>query len=259
MSKQTKFIEMIAPEAIAGAKEYGFLHPSICIAQACHESGFGTSKQAVEAMDYHGLKKNNELLYTDTYYERATEEVTAAKLATLSAEERATAKLLKNGNYDVTHQKSTAWCKFHSLGGAMRGYYMYLKAWTHYNKPIDVFKIKDARECLNQIAKTYATRSTYADQVWKIVEQYGLLKYDEGFVPATSATLLTAKKGDKVTTSKDYKVATSENNAKKGLYAKDSKGADKVYPAGEYYVYKVSGECVNISKNKLTAGGWILP
>lgn len=259
MSKQTKFIEMIAPEAIAGAKEYGFLHPSICIAQACHESGFGTSKQAVEAMDYHGLKKNNPLLYTDVFYEKATEEVTPEKLATLSAEERATAKLLKNGNYDVTTQKATPWCKFHSLGGAIRGYYMYLKAWEHYNKPVDVFKIVDAKECLNRIAKTYATRSTYADQVWAIVQQYGLLKYDEGFVPTSPTMILAAKKGDKITTSKDYKVATSESNAIKGVYAKDSNGADKVYPKGEYYIYKISGECVNISKNKLTAGGWILP
>lgn len=259
MSKQTKFIEMIAPEAIAGAKEYGFLHPSICIAQACHESGFGTSAQAVNAMNYHGLKKNNSLLYSGTYMEKATEEVTAAKLATLSAEERATAKLLENGNYDVTTTKPTSWCRFFSLGGAMRGYYMYLKAWSHYNKPIDVFKIEDARQCLDQIAKTYATRTTYADQVWSIIVQYDLLKYDAEFVPATPTTLLNSKKGDKITTSKDYKVATSESNAKKGIYAKDSKGADKVYPAGEYYIYKVSGECVNISKSKLTAGGWILP
>lgn len=67
------------------------------------------------------------------------------------------------------------------------------------------------------------------------------------------------KKGDKVVTDKDYPVATSESKAIKGQYAKKLDGSLNVYKAGEYYIYKVSGECVNISKTKLLPGGWILP
>lgn len=67
------------------------------------------------------------------------------------------------------------------------------------------------------------------------------------------------KKGDKIVTTEDYCVATSESKAKNGQFAKNINGTNKVYAAGEYYVYKVSGDCVNISKNKLIPGGWIYP
>lgn len=67
------------------------------------------------------------------------------------------------------------------------------------------------------------------------------------------------KKGDKVVTDKDYPVATSESKAKRAEWATNKDGSIKVYPEGEYYVYKVANGCVNLSKTKLLPGGWILP
>lgn len=69
----------------------------------------------------------------------------------------------------------------------------------------------------------------------------------------TDKSLLLYKKGDEVYTTKDYTVYSSESNALKAINPK------KVYPAGKYYIYKISNGCVNISKSKLLPGGWILP
>lgn len=67
------------------------------------------------------------------------------------------------------------------------------------------------------------------------------------------------KKGDLVATEKDYYISTSESKAKMGIYAIDKDGSIKVYPKGQYYVYKMSNGCVNISKSRLLPGGWIVP
>lgn len=61
------------------------------------------------------------------------------------------------------------------------------------------------------------------------------------------------KKGDTVHIDEDVVVYNSESDALK------ARNPRKTYPAGDYYVYKVSGQCVNISKNRLLPGGWILP
>ena len=53
----TNFIKMIAPIAQAQAKKHGDrLYASICIAQACHESGYGTSAKMKKANAVYGIK-----------------------------------------------------------------------------------------------------------------------------------------------------------------------------------------------------------
>lgn len=232
-TRQKEFIDLIAPLAVKGANLYSFPFPSVCIAQAIHESGFGKSTLAINNYNYFGIKLNHSGISDIYTVGSATEEV--------------------NGK-DVTTE-GTKWAKFHSVYDGVLGYYRYLTVWTHY---APAFEKKTWQECLKHISKTYATRSTYYDQVASIVVKYNLTQYDSETAPI-DVDWKYVKKGDTVTTIKDYPVGLSESKVKKGIYAKNRDGSTKVYPKGNYYVYKVSGECVNISKSKLLPGGWILP
>lgn len=238
MSKQTDFIDKIAPYAIEAAEAYGFPYPSVCIAQACHESGFGTSSLAKDGIwNFFGIKLNNKGISEKYVVGNATEEV--------------------NGK-DVT-TSGTKWAAFNSVSDGVYGYFRYLTVWKHYNV---VFSMqgKGYEAVARQIAKTYATRSNYGDKIVAMIKQYNLTKYDakmEHFVPMMNWSSL--KKGDIINTYKEYKVAMSESKARNGIYATNKDGSYKVYPVGQYYVYKVSNGCVNISKSKLLPGGWIFP
>lgn len=57
--------------------------------------------------------------------------------------------------------------------------------------------------------------------------------------------------GDKVTINNDIKVYTTAKNAL------EAKSATKSYQAGTYYIYKRSGNAINIAKTAGTSGGWI--
>lgn len=229
-TKQREFINKIAPFAVAGAKKYGFPFPSICIAQAIHESGWGSSTLAINNLNFFGIKLNHAGI-SDLYtIGNAVEEV--------------------NGK-DVTFS-GEKWAKFHSVEDGVNGYYRYLTVWQHY---APAFKMRTREECMRHIGKTYATRTGYADKILKIIKDYDLTIYDNHY----TLDWTKVKKGDKVVTAQDYKVALSESKAKKAQYAKNVDGSVKVYPKGEYYIYKVSGDCVNISKTKLLPGGWIYP
>lgn len=54
---EKRFVELIGPKAIKDFKTCGLL-PSITIAQACLECGFGTSELAVNANNFFGMKTN---------------------------------------------------------------------------------------------------------------------------------------------------------------------------------------------------------
>lgn len=234
MSKQTEFIAKIAPIAIEASKLYKYPYPSICIAQACHESGFGKSSLAKDGVwNFFGIKLNKSGISDKYVIGDATEEV--------------------NGK-DVT-TSGTKWAAFHSVKDGVYGYFRYLTVWQHYNV-VFTMQGKGVEAVVRQIAKTYATRSDYADKILKMINQYNLTQYDD---EAPIIDWSKVKKGDTVNTVRDYNVAMSESKARSGIYAKDKNGTYKVYPKGQYYVFKVANGCVNISKSKLLPGGWIFP
>ena len=54
-TQRATFLQKVAPIAIRQAKKHGDkLYPSVCIAQAIHESGWGTSKKMVRANALYG-------------------------------------------------------------------------------------------------------------------------------------------------------------------------------------------------------------
>ena len=56
-AQRATFLNMIAPIAVEQAKKHGFkIFASVCIAQAIHESGWGTSTKMVRANALYGVK-----------------------------------------------------------------------------------------------------------------------------------------------------------------------------------------------------------
>ena len=66
-----EFISIIAPIAVQDWRERRIMLPSVVIAQACKESGFGTSELAVNASALFGIKKND---WTGKTYRKKADE-----------------------------------------------------------------------------------------------------------------------------------------------------------------------------------------
>lgn len=66
------------------------------------------------------------------------------------------------------------------------------------------------------------------------------------------AQISTLKIGDKVTLNESIKGYNTADNAIKG------KNSTVTYPAGTYYIYKVYGQAINITRNKSIAGAWVV-
>ena len=75
MAQQEDFIKAIAPYCIKYAKQYGFKVASPAIAQACLESGYGTSSKA-KHHNYFGLKyrANRLTVNNGTFIDRSSEQ-----------------------------------------------------------------------------------------------------------------------------------------------------------------------------------------
>lgn len=70
---QTDFLNKVAPQAVKVAKKYG-IYPSVMIAQAIVESGWGQSSLAVDANNLFGIKADNS--WTGATYSATTREET---------------------------------------------------------------------------------------------------------------------------------------------------------------------------------------
>lgn len=236
-TEQKKFIEKIYRYAVGFGFIYGFPFPSICIAQAIHESGWGTSFLSVNNLNFFGIKLNHEGISDIFTIGNATEEVNGKDMTT----------------------SGTKWAKFRTVSDAVEGYYKYLTVWTHY---APAFKMTSREDCVRHIGKTYATRTGYADKILKIIKDYGLDVYDvydlKSFtldnnlkIGDTVTLLEDLKVGDKIELSQDVGISISEDKAKKGVTL-------KTYRKGTYYVYKISNGCINITGNSKSPGGWIV-
>lgn len=153
MSRQ-EFIETVAKAAKKYASKYGFNIVSIVIAQACLESGYGTSNKA-KHHNYFGLKyrANRVTCHSGTFVDGSKEQN-------------------GNGSYvAITDQ----WYEFASLDSGVEGYFQFINVKRYEN----LKEVKDAREYLELLRKDgYATSLDYVKNVWRIVEDNDLTKYD---------------------------------------------------------------------------------
>ena len=142
-----EFIETIAPIMIKYAKQYGHKIVSAAIAQACLESGYGTSPKA-KHHNYFGLKyRKNRVTCNQGYFEDGGSEQNA------------------DGTYVLLPTKTT-WYNFETMDAGCAGYYEFL------NIPAYA-KVKQAstpQQYLQELKNAhYATSLNYVSNVNKVV------------------------------------------------------------------------------------------
>lgn len=158
----SQFISMIAPLAQKAYKTLGKVKPSVCIGMACVESAYGTSKIMSQHNAYFGQKvgtgKTATKYWSGKFFtSRTSEEYTIGHHSVIKAAFRA---------YDNAEQ-------------SVFNYYELLNT-TLYKK---VQATADYKTQMAQIkACGYMTSSTEVNSVIRIIEAYGLTKYDSDTV-----------------------------------------------------------------------------
>lgn len=157
------FIERMAPIAVRQAKKHGNrIFASVCIAQACTESAYGTTQRMIKANAVFGIKVGKSAYHfgsawKDLSYNTKTKEVVKGKYETITDNFRA----------------------YFSLDEATEDYFDLLCTASRYKKALNA---KDYKECIRAIAPSYATAEQdnckYSKTIISIIEKYGLTKYD---------------------------------------------------------------------------------
>lgn len=180
------FIETMAPIAVRQAEKHGNkIYPSVCIAQACCESAYGTSPKMINANAVFGIKVGSSkyhfgTAWKDKSYNTKTKEV-------------------RNGKYQVETDDFRA---YDSLEDATEDYFDMLCVASRYKSALNA---PDYKACIRAIAPSYATAEqmnhSYSNSVIKIIEDYNLARYDPDKVNpyVLTATLMKiGSRGDSV-------------------------------------------------------------
>ena len=151
-NEQKVFIEHIASAAQACYKEYHIL-PSLVIAMAIKESGWGKSQLAAKNFNYFGMKCGSSWRGKSVNL-RTKEEYTAGVLTTIRDNFRA---------YD-------------SMEEGVRGYFDFISTKRYAN----LHEATTPRQYLEMIkADGYATSSSYVATNMNVIEKYGLTVFDD--------------------------------------------------------------------------------
>lgn len=205
---QEKFIEKIGAMAKADMAQRGIC-AAITIAQAILESGWGKSELAQNANNLFGMKKS---LSGNTWpgsswdgksvYSKQTKEVYASGPATVQADFRAYKTLQESVN---DHSAYLAGAR---NGSALR--YKGLVGCTDYKKAAQIIK-----------AGGYATAPDYVEKLCRLVEQYGLTRYNttykEQATEAAAKTPYTVKVSTQIPILKTP-AGTKVKTCPKGIY-----------------------------------------
>lgn len=149
-----EFIASVAQYVQRFAPEYGIAVHSPIIAQACLESGWGKSKLSETYHNYFGLKCGSK--WTGK----------AVNLTTKEEYMPGTKTTIRD-----------AFRVYDSMEDGIKGYFEFLQLERYHN----LRGITDPRKYLETIKTDgYATSSTYVTELMKVIETYGLTKYDKG-------------------------------------------------------------------------------
>lgn len=161
MAQQEDFIKAIAPYCIKYARQYGFKVASPAIAQACLESGYGTSSKA-KHHNYFGLKyrANRLTVNNGTFIDGSSEQ-------------------RPDGSYvPITDQ----WFNFDTMEKGVEGYFQFINI-ANYSK------VKTANTPLQYLQEIknagYATSINYVTNVNNVINKWNLSKYDKEMEGAT--------------------------------------------------------------------------
>lgn len=176
------FIDKIAPIAQEKAKgRTKWSLPSVCIAQACCESAYGTSAKMIKANALFGIKVGRS-------------KVKFGKAWKGKAYSTRTKECYDDKTYmDIVD----VFRAYDSVSDAVEDYYDMLAACSRYNRCLNQ---PDAKACITAIKNGgYATSPTYINTIMTIINRYDLTKYDTVItgVPAVPAARQTLRLGDK--------------------------------------------------------------
>ena len=151
-----EFIQTIAPMAVKDMKKTGIL-ASVTMAQAIHESAYGTSSLALEGKNLFGIKAGG---WSGKTFSKKTQEYIGGKWYTVTAKFRAYTSYQKSIT-DHSRYLNTA-----RNGSHLR--YRGLKGCKNYKKAFQIIKNGG-----------YATDPKYVSKLCKIVKKYDLTQYDK--------------------------------------------------------------------------------
>lgn len=159
------FIDLIAPLAVEQAKKHGNkIFASVCIAQAAHETGFGTSKTMMKYNAPFGIKVGKSAYHFGTAWK-------GASYNTRTTEYYGAGATKINDNFRA----------YSSLSDAVTDYFDMLCVASRYKGALNA---PDYKTCIRAIAPSYATGETqnhaYSNAIITIIESYNLMKYDGG-------------------------------------------------------------------------------
>lgn len=159
------FIDLIAPLAVEQAKKHGNkIFASVCIAQAAHETGFGTSKTMMKYNAPFGIKVGSSAYHFGTAWKGASYNTKTTEYYSAGA-----VKITDNFR------------AYSSLSDAVEDYFDMLCTASRYKGALNA---ADYKACIRAIAPSYATGETqnhaYSNAIIKIIESYNLMKYDGG-------------------------------------------------------------------------------
>lgn len=184
------FIAKMAPIAQRQAAKHGNkIYPSVCIAQACHESGYGTSTKMIKANAVFGIKVGKSAYHFGTAWKGDSYNTKTKEYYNGSAQ----ASVIQD-NFRA----------YSSLEDATEDYFDLLCTASRYKAAINA---KNYEECIRAIAPSYATGESvnhaYSKAVINIIKTYNLDRYDPGYVaentfPVPKTTLKMGTKGDAV-------------------------------------------------------------
>ena len=157
------FLKMIVPIAIRQCKKHNNkVYPSVCIAQACHESGYGTSVKMVKANALYGVKVGKSAYkygsaWKGAAYKTGTTEYYDGKTATKITDYFRQYDTVE----DATEDYLDLLCTASRYKGAL-------------NQPT-------AKKCIEGIiAGGYATGPQYVSHIMAVIDKYDLTRYDNG-------------------------------------------------------------------------------
>lgn len=181
MATQTQvkaFIAMIAP--IAQAKSKGRALPSVCIAQACCESAYGTSPKMIRANAIFGIKVGKSKAHFGTAWHD-------------KAYSTRTKECYDGKTYVAITDMFRA---YDSIEDSVEDYFDMLAGCKRYKACISE---RDPRKCITAIKNGgYATAPDYITTIMSIINHYDLTKYDG--VATSQPTLHKGDRGNYVRT-----------------------------------------------------------
>ena len=155
-----KFIAEIAPLVQKWQEHFGFGFASAAIAQACLESGYGTSDKVY----YNGTWRHN---YFGLKYRPNRVDCHSGYFTANGSEQN------KDGSYRPI---TTDWYKFACMDDCVKGYFQFIKSGNYPN----ALKTTTPESYLQGLKDgSYATSIDYVKKVMKVIEDYNLTQYDK--------------------------------------------------------------------------------